>query len=250
MICENCGAEYDEHLLLCPYCGTENDRAAQLEHQKELHDLNEKTEKLRQAPESVARKGSQIVTKMAVAAVIGVLVVASVIWVVTRIQAGNALGQQEKQLAQLEEYYEAGDYEQMEQYLDSLEYGYSSTFAKYRNAVDWNQLMEYQLDMMENDAEYAKQGGIVGVSELEFGMNWTFETLYDIAEQAKRQYPHGEQAVGEEVTKQLTEALKEHYQLTDEEIATGISMQGDQNLEESAYESMAEDALERMEEQK
>ena len=39
MICENCGAEYDEHLLLCPYCGTENDRAAQLEHQKELHDL-------------------------------------------------------------------------------------------------------------------------------------------------------------------------------------------------------------------
>ena len=42
----------------------------------------------------------------------------------------------------------------------------------------------------------------------------------------------------------------EHYQLTDEEIATGISMQGDQNLEESAYESMAEDALERMEEQK
>ena len=138
----------------------------------------------------------------------------------------------------------------MEQYLDSLEYGYSSTFAKYRNAVDWNQLMEYQLDMMENDAEYAKQGGIVGVSELEFGMNWTFETLYDIAEQAKRQYPHGEQAVGEEVTKQLTEALKEHYQLTDEEIATGISMQGDQDLKESAYESMAEDALERMEEQK
>ena len=50
MICENCGAEYDEHLLLCPYCGTENDRAAQLEHQKELHDLNEKTEKLLQAP--------------------------------------------------------------------------------------------------------------------------------------------------------------------------------------------------------
>ena len=163
MICENCGAEYDEHLLLCPYCGTENDRAAQLEHQKEMHDLNEKTEKLRQAPERAARKGSQIVTKMAVAAVIGVLVVSAVIWVVTRIQAGNALGQQEKQLAQLEEYYEAGDYEQMEQYLDSLEYGYSSTFAKYRNAVDWNQLMEYQLDMMENDAEYAKQGGIVGV---------------------------------------------------------------------------------------
>ena len=102
MICENCGAEYDEHLLLCPYCGTENDRAAQLEHQKEMHDLNEKTEKLRQAPERAARKGSQIVTKMAVAAVIGVLVVSAVIWVVTRIQAGNALGQQEKQLAQLE----------------------------------------------------------------------------------------------------------------------------------------------------
>lgn len=56
--------------------------------------------------------------------------------------------------------------------------------------------------------------------------------------------------MGEEVTKQLTEALKEHYQLTDEEIATGISMQGDQDLKESAYESMAEDALERMEEQK
>lgn len=250
MICENCGAEYDDHLLLCPYCGTENARAAQMEHQKEMHDLNEKTEQLRQAPERAARRGSQIVTKIAVIVVIAVLVMAAGIWVVTRIQAGSALSQQEKQLAKLEEYYEAGDFEQMEEYLDSLEHGYSSTFAKYRNAVDWHRLMNYQLEMMENDAEYAKQGGIVGVSELEFGMNWTFETLYDISEQAKRHYPHGEQEVGEDVTKQLTDALKEHYQLMDEEIETGISMQSDRDLESSAYESMAQDALERMEEQK
>ena len=250
MICENCGAEYDDHLLLCPYCGTENDRAAQMEHQKEMQDLNEKTEKLRQAPERAARRGSQIVTKIAVIAVIGVLVTAAVIWAVTRIRAENALSQQEKQLAKLEEYYEAGDFEQMEQYLDSLEYGYSSTFAKYRNAVDWNRLMKDQLEMLESDAEYAKQGGVIGVSELEFGMDWTFETLYDISEQAKRHYPHGEQEVGEDVTKQLTDALKEHYQLTDEEIANGISMQSDRDLKSSAYESMAQDALERMEEQK
>lgn len=51
MICSNCGAEFDEKLASCPYCGQLSPPGAELAHMEKLRTLREATEHLGDIPE-------------------------------------------------------------------------------------------------------------------------------------------------------------------------------------------------------
>ena len=56
MICKNCSAKISDEVLLCPYCGTENQKVAQKEQQEYIDGYKHKKRKLKKVPEKVVRK--------------------------------------------------------------------------------------------------------------------------------------------------------------------------------------------------
>ena len=49
MICGNCGAEIDDKLTACPYCGAMQYETSEEKYMKDLYNLNDGMEKLEQA---------------------------------------------------------------------------------------------------------------------------------------------------------------------------------------------------------
>lgn len=139
MICRNCGGEYDSSERCCPYCKSENLQVAgQLKEEKlRKLDADYRQEKQRletQLPKQAVRKGTKM-TLLLLGSFLGIIVLSVVAIVVggMAIEAGERK-QAARNREQLEQYFQAGQYEEMRNYLyDKAEY--TEQLRKYRETA-------------------------------------------------------------------------------------------------------------------
>ena len=134
MICNQCGAEFDNSLLQCPYCHSENRKEAGRQKNLILEGYDKEAENIRREaekyPEKAARKWTgYLLLGICIALAVGVVL--TILYLLcsslfTRLEyAGeNAV------LAKLEEYYQAEDYAALSEYMRE-ERLYGNTYEKY-----------------------------------------------------------------------------------------------------------------------
>ncbi len=135
MICKNCSGEYEDEILSCPYCGTENGKALQElkedileEYDKEADCIRESAE---QYPEKTARKWTKYMVYVVLILLVLGIIVGAIAIVAGRFSVNVGYKKQQKHMRHLEELFQAEDYEAVEEYLDEKDL-YESTYEKYR----------------------------------------------------------------------------------------------------------------------
>lgn len=162
MICKNCGAEYDNGSLSCPYCHTEN-RKAVLRRKKEiLKGYDKEAEAMRkQAAGYVEQTANKITGRimiiLGIIAVLGILIaVISVIVTKYKVNHKYEMDTENKQV--LEELLMEGNYSDMDVYMREKKVGigyekYDQIVRMYRH---YQRIKEYDSYMRTTSVEFAK----------------------------------------------------------------------------------------------
>ncbi len=100
--CQSCGAEYDIHEPMCPYCGTTNELGAEgqyLKHLEDIHyDLDQMEDYAEQTYEGEAKRTLSKVIKPVIIILLSIGVVFAIIMISLRVSDKNAMKQQRAQL--------------------------------------------------------------------------------------------------------------------------------------------------------
>lgn len=121
MICNQCGAEFDNRLLQCPYCHSENRKEANRQKRQILEGYDREADNIRKEAEKYTQKTAGRWTKklligIGIALAIGVLL--TVVYLLcTRIFVKAEYAGKDAKLAKLEELYQAGDYAALSEYM-------------------------------------------------------------------------------------------------------------------------------------
>lgn len=118
--CRSCGAEFDDSLAACPYCGAVNEKGAEKEYMDKLDDIHDDMSELsddgiEQAAETTKKTGKII----AIAAIVTVLlvVVIAVIGIMSKAKKTELMRQQtiwqNQNFKKFDSLYEAGDYDKL-----------------------------------------------------------------------------------------------------------------------------------------
>ena len=142
MICQNCGAEYEEGSLSCPYCHSENRKASERLKKDILRGYDKEAEELAQSvPKKAVKKWTRYVA-IGLGAVLALAVVIALVTVITAGVSGKAdYRKSQKAYQKLEEYFGAEDWSGMRNYLyrKSL---YGSQYDKYWQVADAESKLE------------------------------------------------------------------------------------------------------------
>ena len=128
MICKNCQNEYDDHEVVCPFCGTENELEAKRREKQDLLKAEQQEEE-----EELERARRRALYKKIAAIVAAVLIVlgAVVFFVYKYTTSDSAKEKKAEELATLEQYYQDEEYDKVLEYLQTCEYSYTSDYDKY-----------------------------------------------------------------------------------------------------------------------
>lgn len=247
MICESCGGEYDDHLMLCPYCGSENLACAAEEQQDYIETYKKKKKELDRVPGEMAEKASRHVVRIAAVLAAVFLAAVGIVWAVSRSSASRALEKQQEQIRRLEEYYQSGDYRGMSEYLEEAG-GRGISFEKYDQMSEicggYEQVQE-SIESYREEIAACLQG-----QDLERAVNLVGWDLSDCFCQLRRirgieeeGFPYGNEDGMREMEARYVEILKSRYCLSDVEIEEGISRYKDSQTD---YSDMAGAAVQRM----
>lgn len=156
MRCEHCGATFADQEIRCPYCGWENRKAAEEEQKREVRSWTQKLADFLRLPERIVRRLRTVLLIVA-ACVVGIIIVAMLITYLTAPlrQAGDQARRAEE-LSILEEYYQNGEYEKMDEYLWGLEDYYQPAFQKYSEIAVLGSLTEYTKESVKWAVESLK----------------------------------------------------------------------------------------------
>ena len=157
MICQNCGAEYEADSLRCPYCHSENRKAAERLKKDILKGYDKEAEEMVQ---SVPKKAVKKWTKYVAIGLGAILVLGAVIALVSVIAAGVSgkadYWKSRKAYAKLEEYYSTEDWSNMRDYLRRKSL-YGSKYDKYWQVVDADsRLANFEEEVQEIRKIYAE----------------------------------------------------------------------------------------------
>lgn len=152
MICQNCGAEYEESSLTCPYCQSENRKAALNEKNRKLSAYDKEAAAIKREmenfPKRTARKWTfYLLWGIGALFAAGCLILAGVL-IFGQISANSGYEKQKKQLQTLQEYCEAEDYAAMNDYISKHDL-YSSAFEKYTQICDIYRQLVYLKDELQ-----------------------------------------------------------------------------------------------------
>lgn len=136
MICQNCGAEYEADSLRCPYCHSENRKAAERLKKDILKGYDKEAEEMVQSvPKKAVKKWTKYVA-VGLGAVLALGAVIAYVTVIAAVVSGNVnYRKSRREYAKLEEYYSAEDWSDMGYYLRSKSL-YGSRYDKYWQVVD------------------------------------------------------------------------------------------------------------------
>lgn len=153
MKCKNCGAEYKAREQHCPYCHTENIIGKIWQSERSLAEKEYEAEKKKVgkelcSPYMADRILNRSLVVIACLYLVSFLVVVLVFFLEDVFHKVWFSFQEEKIVAQMDEYYHAGELEKLDIYMDEqgvdLEKFYAYTQATILN-FDYNRYMEYRL---------------------------------------------------------------------------------------------------------
>ncbi|MGI6003540.1 MAG: hypothetical protein ACOX74_07960 [Lachnospiraceae bacterium] len=157
IICPNCGGEYDASLTCCPYCGTQNDEAAEKEYLGRIGKINRNLRNLpKGSGEQLAGSAARGVRRavLIIALIVGTVLLAFGIW---RAYSKNEVNKHKSDYTavqecykQLDAYYEAGDYDAMCAYYQEASEDHDIYHWKHARLC-------YALDAMQEVDEYWQQ---------------------------------------------------------------------------------------------
>lgn len=247
MICKNCGAQIDENLLECPYCGTENKEVAKRQQEEYIDGYERKKEDLNKLPEIAARRATKKVPIVIAVIVVLFLAVFLCTWLFGRDSAGDTLEKQKEQIAKLEEYYQAGQYEEMYDYLNELEHSYSATYEKYRIVGSAYHNLKYDIESLKSFRSYVMFEDDMRdmmVRDLKSILSSVFRDMAEIKKLEENDFVYGEGDVIQNVYEKYRSALSYYLLMPDVMIETAVIEYDDMDTD---YSELAKDILDMLE---
>lgn len=153
MICKNCGNEYDEHEVVCPFCGTENELEAK---RREKQDLL-KAERQEEDEEKEKAERIALFKKIGIISAAVLVVLLCIFFFVYKYTTSDtAVEKKAEELATLENYYQNQEYAEIIDYLQDCEYSYTSDYEKYITVSRIASAGEQYIGKMEKLREQSK----------------------------------------------------------------------------------------------
>lgn len=243
MVCKNCSAQIDKTKLICPYCGSENFDMAKKEQDDYVKEFRRKKRKLKLIPEKFVNKTSKILLYLAAGIFVCILLAIWGVTVFSKATKGDILEKQEKELAKLEEYYAAGEYNNMCDYLENIR-SRGGKYEKYKRISDLYRHMEWKIEALQLNPDFAKTIDL-SASDVAEDIERCICELSKIREMEEDNFPYGEGEGAIYIKNEYMSALKKYAFLTKEEIENAIAIYDDEGTD---YSSLAEVSIQRMEE--
>lgn len=245
MQCPNCGAELTGEELCCPYCGWENQKLAEEHQQKKIASIYNKAADLFRLPEQMVKK---IFHRILIAAGAGLalyVVILIIISISNAVRVDNSYRIQQENLEKLESYYQTGEFEEMHDYLYTIDGYYSATYHKYyiigTIADTYSYTRKNLEELRKYDVKYLTDGEI-----LIYDLYALLNRLADICELEEKGFVYGEKEVALDFKEKITALLHDELYLTDEEIEGAIPIAKDK----AKLTALAEESLRRMKEER
>lgn len=246
MICKNCGAEYPDSDLQCPYCHTEN-RKATFQRKKEiLQGYDKEEQKIRveatHFPQKTVNQWTKyIVRGLGIAAIAGIFA-GMIALIVTKVSTQKEYEEKQVHEAELEKLFKVGNYAGMDKYMDEIgSFGYD----KYAQVCD---MYHYYLDIKDGYEDITKmdRSFYKNKQDWEDLNEYTFESVFDggirLAENYERYVQDKIFLSNEDVLEELYEAgMKEleRYGFTKEDM-TDLAENEDSNKRNEMYRKMVD----------
>ncbi len=230
MLCENCGAEIPEDTVVCPYCDYEIPHNAEKELQQEVDSIRNRRIDMEELSENRVRKGTRTIVGIFLGLIILAVLVAIVVAVYTYVRSRTELSRQQAQIRKLEEYYQAGEYVEMYEYLnEKVEKYYSQTFEKYYFIGDIANSMEqweedgYGYDW-KHPIQYARDNpGRLKSDFIDYDIKALIADLGNLRTHREQGYRYGEDVAAKYYEDMIHRLLLEEYLMTEEEIDAEVA---------------------------
>lgn len=247
ILCKNCGAEYDDELDRCPYCGGDNFGKSVQVHEDTIHKLEGEKQKWEAMPDKVAKKGMSLTAKIVLAGIILVVLVCILVLIATTVSRKKSYQKEQENVKKMEAMYEAADYKGIYDYMEQIKDPYSYVYEKYKLIADMQTYVEgdfTQEDMTEYAISNNKPDALFHVKDL-------VKVLLKCNECEKDDYRYEEEEAVEYYRNYCYEYMEENYGIGSEKIETcleNMSSLTDEN-EDEMVETFQKLALEYLKEQ-
>ena len=217
IICKNCGGEYDEKLLVCPFCDTENESVAYLQQNAILDDYHDKAIDVATLPDKVVKKSTKLFVKLGALFIVICLVIFVVIYFVTRNgRKDNSMDSINSTKNELEQLYLNEDYQGIYDYFQSHHNISDSYYEKYKRVSD---LYEASLSIERKKEKYkADLIKYLDADDVSYDIEYILEVLNQISEYENNGYLFGEEKLCEKLKQICDDFFKNELLLSDTEI--------------------------------
>lgn len=237
MICKNCGAEYEDNLIECPFCRAENVAESYRRQASYVNDLKRKSDFLAVLPDWIVGLLGKVMKHTAVFAVGLFLIVLLIAFLGTKIYSSTAIWRMERNIAKLEKLYEAADYEKLQDVYYDMEDTYGGSYEKYYRTVNVYSRMDWVMYNMEKLSDKYVQ--FLTVEEVEDMLESLMSVLYAIDEMEAAGFPYGEEKAMQQFEKTLLDGVEQHIPMDEVEFQAAY----DKYLEDEKNDYSQEAAL-------
>jgi len=247
MVCKNCGAEFRDDALQCPFCGCENTGLAEKLHKQQVGEV---VAKIRNVREEAQKEGKKISSKASRAFIIllGVLLAVIVLGyiaseIVSAVKTGAERKREEAYLAELEAYYQKGDYDGLSEcYRNSPNRVITVKSEKYNEVVFAWGYMKHIVDYTGyiRSGEYATTLTVYSILE-DFNMLYRYADL-----KANDNTVYGNEKVLRDFAYEAERLIRETLDVTDEQIEAVKNMQLQYGYTDGTLQYMADEIWKRL----
>lgn len=221
MKCPYCGYEYDDSLLRCPFCNTENTKEAREQQQKTIWSLHEESQDIRKnMPKRMLQKADRMAGKLLIRILIGIVFIVFLAALAGLLYQWNRSRILDRNLNKLEQCLQQQDFDQLYEYMDDID-DYTADYEKfydvfyaYRNLIYAQESLEWYYDS-EKD-EYSSDE--IRTWYLAAAISDCLNALNDTEPGLNDQLILGNEAALEELSSQAHNILTLILLLTDDEI--------------------------------
>lgn len=235
-LCPKCGAKRSDNEIKCPYCGYYNDSLSLKREEEKLEDLHEEHLKtMKEMPAKLVTKNQRRMFTLLALFVIAAVMIIAAVNIISDMIDRNEYNDMQAYIAELEEIYSRGDYDDLfDAYYNNTRF-HGSTFGKYENTADVANARYYAVRSLKDC--YEKKGD---VNELAEALRKTFRCLRMAQNLREKGFIYGEKEAVESIEAEMLAAISDTYALTDEDIEEGINTYDGYD---SDYSEMAERIL-------
>lgn len=132
--CKNCGARYEETLLVCPYCGAEDKKLSKRQYREKINGLRRQRQNIKRLPQILPRKALKVLGIGILAAVAVFVLSVLILLLVQIIKKPRTIRSEEENIACLEAYLQNGQFQELYDFYQELPYTYGR-YDKYQEVA-------------------------------------------------------------------------------------------------------------------